>query len=226
MACKNFIMEVVHETWYNELEDPDTLYRNVMALKLLDDLTEFCLRLHTIDAMKIPQLIKTLFTIADGTPQFIHAMKAAQKTSKRAKLVIQDDYMHAVALKLLPKLGEYETEMREWSKLPDDKKTWTAWKITFMEAYVAKIQAETAREEEEKPFSGSAVNDTHEKLRRRGHTASSVPYPLPNQMLYFLKGFLNRIAVAATQAFAKGGPLAELSASLVISIDTLAEQQK
>ena len=38
-SCKNFIIEVVDETWYKELEDPDTFYTNVTALKLLDHLT-------------------------------------------------------------------------------------------------------------------------------------------------------------------------------------------
>ena len=40
-ACRSFIMAVVDETWYNELEDPDTFYTKVAALKLLDHLTEF-----------------------------------------------------------------------------------------------------------------------------------------------------------------------------------------
>ena len=50
-------MEVVDETWYKELEDPDTLYTNITALKLLDHFTEFCLGLHTVDAVDIPQLM-------------------------------------------------------------------------------------------------------------------------------------------------------------------------
>ena len=40
-ACRSFIMMVVDETWYKELEDPDTLYTKVTALKLLDHLIEF-----------------------------------------------------------------------------------------------------------------------------------------------------------------------------------------
>ena len=44
----------------------------------------------------------------------------AQRKSKREKLVINDKYMHAVALKLLIQSGEYKTETREWSKLPED----------------------------------------------------------------------------------------------------------
>ena len=34
-------MAVVEKTWYKELEDPDTFYTKVTALKLLDHLTEF-----------------------------------------------------------------------------------------------------------------------------------------------------------------------------------------
>ena len=33
-ACRSFIMAVVDETWYKELEDPDTFYTKVTALKL------------------------------------------------------------------------------------------------------------------------------------------------------------------------------------------------
>ena len=61
-------MEVVDETWYKELEDPDTFYTNVTALKLLDHLTEFCLVLHAVDAVDIPQVTKTLLRYAEGIP--------------------------------------------------------------------------------------------------------------------------------------------------------------
>ena len=35
IECKNFIMDVDDKTWYKELEDCDTFYTNVTALKLL-----------------------------------------------------------------------------------------------------------------------------------------------------------------------------------------------
>ena len=40
-------------------------------------------------------------------------------------------------------------ETRDWSKLPEDQKTWAAWKTTFREAYVVKQRAQAAREGEE-----------------------------------------------------------------------------
>ena len=144
-ACKNFITEVADETWYKELKDPDTYYTNVIALKFLDHLTKFCSGLHTVDVVDIPQLMNTLFINADVIPQLINATEAAQRKSKHAKLVIQDEYMHAVALKLLLNSCESKTETSEWLKLPENQQTWTAWKATFREAYVAKRRSESAQ---------------------------------------------------------------------------------
>ena len=50
-ACKNFIMEVVNETWYKQLEYPDTFYTNVTALKFIDHITEFWSGLHAVDVV-------------------------------------------------------------------------------------------------------------------------------------------------------------------------------
>ena len=84
-SCKNFIMEFVDETWYKELEDPGMFYTNVTALKLLDHLIKFCLGLPTVDAVDIPQVMKTLFSDAKGILQYINAMEATQRKSKREK---------------------------------------------------------------------------------------------------------------------------------------------
>ena len=65
-----------------------------------------------MDAVDIPQIMKSLYRYLEGVPQFINEMEAAQRKSKRAKLVINDEYLHAVALKLLLQSGEYKTETR------------------------------------------------------------------------------------------------------------------
>ena len=76
--------------------------------------------LNTTDAVDIPQVIKTLFSDAEGIPQFLNVMEAAQRKSKRAKLVINDEYLHAVALKYLLQSCEYKIEIRQWSKILED----------------------------------------------------------------------------------------------------------
>ena len=76
--------------------------------------------LHTTNTADIPQVIKILFSDAEGIPQFLNVMEAAQRRSKRVKLVINDEYLHAVALKYLLQSDEYKTETREWSKILED----------------------------------------------------------------------------------------------------------
>ena len=48
---------------------------------------------------------------------------------------------------------------------------------------------------------------------------------MSNQMIDSLKGHLDNIAGAATQTAANGGPLAELAASLAVSVDTVYRHQ-
>ena len=222
-ACQNFMMAVVDKTWYKEIEDPDTLYTKVTALKLLDHLTEFCAVLHTVNAVNIPQLVKSLYKDSEGVPQFINAMEAAQRKSKRSKLVINDEYMHDVLLKSLLQSGEYETETRYWSKLPEDKQTWADWKTTFRAAYVVKRQSEAAREGEQNPFGGSAPFGVA-PVEKEQHKQEEAPQ-MSHQMLDPLEGYLDNIAAAATQTAANGGPLSELAAILAVSVDTVARQQ-
>ena len=90
-ACRSFIMTVVDETWYKELEDPNNFYTKVTAINLLEHLTEFCAGLLTVDAVDIPDLMKELYKDLDGVPQFINALGAAQRKSKQAKLVVNDE---------------------------------------------------------------------------------------------------------------------------------------
>ena len=134
----------------------------------------------TVDSVDITQLTNTLFTNTDGIPQFINAMEAAHRKSKRVKLEILDEYMHAVALKLLLKPGEYEIETRKWLKLPGYQQTWTAWKTMFMEAYAVKRWAKYAREGEDKPFGGAAADKAQYQLHWQVSTYSVVSAPLSN----------------------------------------------
>ena len=71
-----------------------------------------------------------------------------------------------------------------------------------------------------------APEKTNKQLRRKGHKKTAGTPPITNQMMDSLEGYLYNIAAAATQAAANGGPLAELAASLEISVDTVARQQQ
>ena len=167
--------------------------------------------------------MKSLYKYSEGVPQFINAMEAAQRKPKLAKLVINNKYLHAVALKLLLQSGEYETETREWSKLQEDKQTWEDWKTTFRAAYVAKRQSEAAREREQKNFRGSALFGVAPVGNKQPEQQEE--QKMSHQILDYLEGYLDNTATAATQKAAMGTPLAELAAILAVSVDTVARQK-
>ena len=52
------------------------------------------------------------------------------------------------------------------------------------------------------------------------------PAPLTNHMMDLLEGYLENISEVETKTVAKGGPIAELAASLEVSVDTVARQQQ
>ena len=72
--------------------------------------------------------------------------------------------MNDVASKFLLKAGEYETETRDWTKLPKNQQTWTGWKTKFREAYVAKRRAEDARDGKDQQFGGAVVDAARDQL--------------------------------------------------------------
>ena len=49
---------------------------------------------------------------------------------------------------------------------------------------------------------------------------------LTRQMMDLMEGYLNNIAASVTQTVDPGGTLAELAASLAVSVDTFARQQQ
>ena len=80
------------------------------------------------------------------------------------------------------------------------------------------------REGEQKPFGGSAQFGSA-LVRKEQEKPESNPPTMSHQMMDSLEGFLDNIAAAATQTAATGTPLAELAASLAVSVDTVARQQ-
>ena len=110
----------------------------------------------------------------------------------------------------------------------------TPWQTANLDGVEGNLQGGICRKEtlwispkrRGKTFGGPAEKKTNGQVKRQGHTAPAGPAPLTNQMLDSQEGYLENIATSATQTVAKGGPLAELAASLAISVDTGAQQQQ
>ena len=110
--CVNFIMSVIDETWYKELEDADKFYTNMTAQQLLEHLEDHCTGLHSIDAVDIRFFMQTFWTDAEGVPQYINRMEAAHKKSVRTLLPVTDVFMQTISFGAFLTSVEYPNNMR------------------------------------------------------------------------------------------------------------------
>ena len=68
--------------------------------------------------------MQTFWTKAEGVPQYINRMEAAQKKSVRTPLPVTDAVMQAIAFRAILTSGEYPDDIREWQKLTPAEQTW------------------------------------------------------------------------------------------------------
>ena len=80
------------------------------------------------------------------------------------------------------------------------------------------------REGEQKPFGGSAQFGPA-SVRKELEKTENNPPTMSHKILDLLEGDLDNITAVATHTAATKTPLAELAASLAVSVDTVARQQ-
>ena len=95
-------MANVDETWYWELEDPETYYTGVSALQLMEHLRLRSGGRHAIDAVDIIAETGPLFAEAHSIAEYINAMEELQEKSLRSDLPIADEMLLAIATKAVP----------------------------------------------------------------------------------------------------------------------------
>jgi hypothetical protein len=89
-SCKKLICAAVEEVYINELKDGTTFFHKVFAHDLLEHLEKNSTSLHALDIVALRSKMLLLNKIAASVPDFILAMKEAQKKPKRAELPILD----------------------------------------------------------------------------------------------------------------------------------------
>ena len=132
--------------------------------------------------------MRSLYKEAEGIPQFINMMEAAQSKANRANILITDKYIHALALQTFFASNEYEVDTREWEKLPAQEQTWTECNKKFRAAYDENQRGEKSRDAVDQTFGGAVEAITMEESLPAGS----------NEMMDSLAGYLDNIVAAAT----------------------------
>ena len=83
LKARAIILHAVNEMWVLELKDKETLFMQVTPRKFLDHLQSICGGLQAIDVLTLQNEIQEYHKDSEGILEYINALKAAQKKSKR-----------------------------------------------------------------------------------------------------------------------------------------------
>eukprot|EP00804_Cyclotella_cryptica_P029531 CCRYP_011303-RA/>CCRYP_011303-RA protein AED:0.44 eAED:0.44 QI:0/-1/0/1/-1/1/1/0/141 len=78
------------------------------------------------------------YATADGIPEYINMLKAAQRKLARANLPMSDDQLLAIASTAILASNHFPRPTDDWEAKPRANKTWTAWKTHYRVAHIAR----------------------------------------------------------------------------------------
>ena len=109
-----FLTTNINKTWYQELENAETLYTKVMAFKLTEHLQKCSGSRHTIDAVGIMSDMQQYFDEAASIPVYINMMETSQNKAAHTKLPISDDMLVAISTKAILASNSFPQATDAW----------------------------------------------------------------------------------------------------------------
>ena len=133
IEARALILHAVDKTWVLELKYEETLFTQVNLRQLLDHLQSICGGLHTIDVLALQNKIQEYHTDSEGILEYINALEAAQKKSKRGtgNKPITDATLLLIATNAMSKMGAHPQTTDKWEDIDVDAQTWDAWKTAY-----------------------------------------------------------------------------------------------
>jgi len=96
-GARQFIIDVVEETYIRYLKHSRLFYTRVKPIDFLNHLQATCGGLHAIDMLALQSTMQTAHKECDGIPEYIHTLEDAQAKAARAKVPITDTMLMIIA---------------------------------------------------------------------------------------------------------------------------------
>ena len=78
------------------------------------------------------------YALAEGIPKYINMLEEAQRKLTRANLPMSDVQLLAILSTVVLTLGHLPLPTDNWEALATNTKMWTAWKIHYRAAHIAR----------------------------------------------------------------------------------------
>jgi len=207
-ATAKFIRDAVNEIWYRDLRHDRSFYTHVTAKQLLAHLDDNCGGLHPSELVNLPTDMLGFYATADGIPEYINRLEAAQRKLARANLPMSDDQLLAIASTAVLASNHFPRPTDDWEAKPRANKTWTAWKTHYRAAHIARKRQLLASGTAMPPSTANAlIAEDNVHLTEGTFTR--------------LDGYLDNLAAAATTERTTLQSLTEANAALVANLTAL-----
>ena len=221
-----FIRAAVEETWYLELLDEDTFYNDVSPRQLLEHLEKNCRGKHAVDIRNLHKEMETYHLEAEGIPEYINKLEAAQKRVKQAGRTMDDQTLVDFATTAMETSSRYTKADDKWDDLEEADQTWSMWKDIYTKADARLDRKNRALE----GVANAAARRPEESIPGGvSGTPSGVPAAAGEDVanhptLEEMEGFFDNLANAATTENGKfAAAVAELTAIVATLTATNAE---
>lgn len=132
--AREFVLNVVEDTWVRELKDDSTFYAKVRAKKVLQHLQGTCTGLHALDVLALQNEMQQYHLEAEGIPEYINLLEDAQKKATRAGNPITDATVVIIATNAMLGTEQFPRANDDWEEMDPSLRSWTAWKKLYKTA--------------------------------------------------------------------------------------------
>jgi regulator of replication initiation timing len=129
--AREFILNVVEDTWVRELKDETTFYAKVRPKTILDHLQSTCTGLHALDVLALQNDMQQYHVQAEGIPEYINMLEDAQKKARLAKITITDATLFIIATNAMLTSEQFPRANEDWEELDPADQTWKKWKELY-----------------------------------------------------------------------------------------------
>eukprot|EP00804_Cyclotella_cryptica_P001895 CCRYP_007353-RA/>CCRYP_007353-RA protein AED:0.44 eAED:1.00 QI:0/-1/0/1/-1/1/1/0/387 len=207
-ATAKFISKAVDKIWYCDLRYDRSFYTHVTAKQLLLHLGDNCGGLHPSELVNLLTDMLGFYATADGIPEYINMLEAAQRKLTHANLPMSDDQLLAIASTAVLASNHFPRPTHDWEAKPCVTKTWRAWKTHYSAAHIARKRQLLASGTAMPASTSNAFLTEDDTYLTEGTFAR-------------LDGYLDNLAAAATTECTTLQSLMEANAALVANVTAL-----
>ena len=98
-------------------------------MELLTHLQHLCVGIHALDVLALQNEIQQYHQEMEGIPEYVNALKDAQKRCKRTGNSIMEDTLLLIATNAMLSTDSFPQADEIWYDIPKNRKNWLDWKI-------------------------------------------------------------------------------------------------